>query len=1592
MKFLLLLSGMLCFHVFYSTKLFSQCSTPPAPGMCSGGNGAANNGQNINGGEVYWFTGTSTFASGVNLNGGVLRVCGNLTLSNINFNSGTIEILAGGTLNIPTGGTFFLNGNATVINRGTFNIARQITLQNSNNYLYNLLGATLNMAGQTMDENSSSSFFINNGTANIGLLRMQSQAVVGAVCLGLNSIMNLTSIVSNSANCITAPEGPACISYTGDAQLNQPLSATSNVKVCRATGSTTSGASTFGNAVVTNDCSGCALIFPPANDNCTSSTLLTINAPATNGTLANATPQGGGFSQNDVWYRFTPTCTLNHTISLASFTGADLAFEIYNTGCPASPGTGLLLTQNTGATSISETNTSSFIGGTTYYIRVYIVSGIAPTFTIRVEGFAPAQPAVFTAGNASPCIGTSNAYTVAAVANATSYNWTYPTGWSGSSTSNNLNATAAATTGNISVVASNCYGNSTARTFTVAPLAAPATPGPITAPSTVCAASTANIYSINSVVGATSYNWLYPTGWVGGNTGLSNSLTIGNAGNVSVTASNTCGTSAASILAVAPIALPPNPSGTISGITPNCDNTLLNYSNPSATIYWQTTASGTSTTLPTTAAYNVNTSGNYYVRSFNGTCWSTLSSAPFSVSIIASRPIFRSTNSGNWNVVSNWEMSTDGVTFVPACNYPVANNSDHVYIRNTHTILANLDFDIDKITIDVGGQLELRGNTTITLKNNFVNADLTVNGTLLDRCAAGNAFQYDGGATWVLGTNGTVIKTNAAEALRYKTNYEGGIANMVDGSGGAKFVYRYNGDGSPALVTMDMFYPNVFFENTTAAPYSFSGSTKSIIEGTATTVCTIKGNLNVGTTGTSAVTIYNNGENATNLFTILGNLNVAIGCTLTNASFDGTNPNGTGFEVKGNITVNGTFNVKANNIGTLLLTGTGLQILNGNNSAANNMNIQNCIVNNTLGITVDKDFNIFEKHTYNTNAKLTFGVGNITLKSNANFTAEVTAIPSNVLINYTGAGRFIVERFITASRKWRFLAVPANSTQTVRQSWMEGAANESQNPLPGFGMIVTDEKPTALTQGFDFRSISGPSVKYHNVISNDYTGIVHPNALLSSNSAYMVYVRGDRTCKPVPANMIANTILRTTGQLYRNLQTTSAILPGQFKAIGNPYASRIDLRGVYTNSTISPIIYLWDSKLVGAYGIGAFQTLTNVAGNFKITPGGGSYGASGTNMNTVESGQAFFVRAAATIGAVNINETDKISGSTSNVYRINNYEPPQLFSATLALQLDNVNTVVDGVMVSFKADENNKIDYNDGAKLININENVSIKKENVLLATEQMQPTKTSDTIHLNVTALRAASYQWQFTNDNFEQEGRSAFLVDKFLNTTNVIDIKNGSNFNFIVNANAASYAADRFLIIFTQTPITTISNITAERNNKTNAIVQWQIHNEINVAEYQLQKSIDAINYETIATKMPNANNATNTTYSFEDNEVCNEKIWYRVKLKTQNNYTKYSAVAMIAANIKNDVDISKASVTIAPNPIENNTINLIFSNQLIGNYKVAVYNNLAQLILQQNVKLLNNNTKAQIVIPPASNALYQVLITDTNGKKVQIPFATK
>lgn len=255
------------------TNVCAQC-TPNTnlSASCGGGNGAVTNNQNINGGQTYWFaSGTTATRSGINLNGGILRICGDLTITSINLNSGAIVIESGGRLNIPATGTIYLNGNITIINYGTVDLTASITMQNNNNLVVNY--GTWNMGGQTLELNSTTSRLINNGTANIGTLYLQSNN--GGVCVGASSNMTVSSLVNNGLNAITSsatfPQF-GCVKIANSATLNQDLSNTNSLAICRtATTSVIGGATVntgggFGSASITQNCTSCAgvLLASPA--------------------------------------------------------------------------------------------------------------------------------------------------------------------------------------------------------------------------------------------------------------------------------------------------------------------------------------------------------------------------------------------------------------------------------------------------------------------------------------------------------------------------------------------------------------------------------------------------------------------------------------------------------------------------------------------------------------------------------------------------------------------------------------------------------------------------------------------------------------------------------------------------------------------------------------------------------------------------------------------------------------------------------------------------------------------------------------------------------------------------------------------------------------------------------------------------------------------------------------------------------------------------------------------------------------------------------------------------------------------------------
>jgi len=123
------------------------------------------------------------------------------------------------------------------------------------------------------------------------------------------------------------------------------------------------------------------------------------------------------------------------------------------------------------------------------------------------------------------------------------------------------------------ITASNACG-STMRLINISVLNIPSTPPTISGLSVPTINTSVN-YSITAVSGATSYTWTVPTGWIinSGQGTTSIAVTAGtSAGNITVTAINTCGTSSASTKAVSSWRPIVATGGTVSNYTANGTN------------------------------------------------------------------------------------------------------------------------------------------------------------------------------------------------------------------------------------------------------------------------------------------------------------------------------------------------------------------------------------------------------------------------------------------------------------------------------------------------------------------------------------------------------------------------------------------------------------------------------------------------------------------------------------------------------------------------------------------------------------------------------------------------------------------------------------------------------------------------------------------------------------------------------------------------------------------------------------------------------------------------------------------------------------
>ncbi len=639
------------------------------------------------------------------------------------------------------------------------------------------------------------------------------------------------------------------------------------------------------------------------------------------------------------------------------------------------------------------------------------------------------------------------------------------------------------------------------------------------------------------------------------------------------------------------------------------------------------------------------------------------------------------------------------------------------------------------------------------------------------------------------------------------------------------------------------------------------------------------------------------------------------------------------------------------------------------NSNPFGINISNA-ANDTLMITGAISFG-------NINNSLITTGNNLTLVSSATATATVADLTNNGMNSGNRiTGKVTVERFISNAGKWRLLAVPTNSTQTFNQSWQENAATAGANPAAGYGVLIGDNRSNWAANGFDIFAPGGPTVKTYNASGGSWTGISSTQAPVKTAGGYMTYIRSNRS------GTLSATTMRSSGELYTGVQPVINVAANQFMVVGNPYAAPVNLNNI-NKQGLQDVFYVWDPKAGGGYGLGAYQTLVKMGNNYTVFPGGGSYGAQLSVVNTIESGQAFFVKATAGGGTIQFEENDKQTGSRL-VFRAPQ-ENSAMLRATLYSVTPDTTTLLDAAMANFDTAYSNSVDEDDILKFTNGSENVSIKNGTSLLMADRRNEVTAQDTIRLNLTGVRLQTYKWGITMENMVANGRTAFLKDAYTNSLTPLNMDGTTEYSFTMVNIAGAYAANRFSIVFSEALVlpVTITTVSANRSNtkSSNVTVDWKVENEIGLQSYEVEHSTNGSTFKAFSSVNASAGNSGSTAYTQMHTQAVDADNFYRIKAISLSGLVQYSAIVKVAAIKKGNI----AAISVYPNPVVNQHMNVQFVNQPAGTYHVTLLNQSGSVIYQNNVDINNSNAVKMMQLNKGTAAgIYQLVVTNANAAK--------
>jgi hypothetical protein len=170
---------------------------------------------------------------------------------------------------------------------------------------------------------------------------------------------------------------------------------------------------------------------------------------------------------------------------------------------------------------------------------------------------------------------------------------------------------------------------------------------------------------------------------------------------------------------------------------------------------------------------------------------------------------------------------------------------------------------------------------------------------------------------------------------------------------------------------------------------------------------------------------------------------------------------------------------------------------------------------------------------------------------------------------------------------------------------------------------------------------------------------------------------------------------------------------------------------------------------------------------------------------------------------------------------------------------------------------------------------------------------------------------------------------------------------------------------------PLSLISFTAQPADEKTDLF--WKATNEINTDKYDVQRSINALDFTSLGNIA--ARNTNDADYTFADTKLPKtDVLYYRLKIFDKAGTFTYSDL------IKVKRKISSFSVAVTPNPVaENSNISLAIETVKSNNFTITIFNAAGQKFYAKSYNLRAGATRLQIPADKMPAGNYSVVVTD-------------